>query len=266
MNRYAQKSENVWTGKPINKDAQAKSLHPKSNSRGLFPTLNRSTHVPQENPLADKMLSDVTKQEHRMGTSIMSIVYDGGVVMGADTRTSLGTYVANRVSDKIVPVSDNIYCCRCGSAADTQAVAAIVRYNLGVHSIELNAKPLVQTAANVFSSLLYKNKGSLSAGIICAGWDEQNGGSVYSVPGGGSLLKVPLTFMGSGSTYIYALADANYRENMTKEEAKKFVKNGISHAMARDGSSGGCIRLIVISKDGVEREFVPGNKVPSWDP
>lgn len=35
--------------------------------------------------------------------------------------------------------------------------------------------------------------------------------------------------------------------------------------MSRDGSSGGVIRLAVITKDGVERLFVPGNKLPGND-
>ena len=37
---------------------------------------------------------------------------------------------ANRVTDKLTHVHDRIYCCRSGSAADTQAVADIVHYNL----------------------------------------------------------------------------------------------------------------------------------------
>jgi 20S proteasome subunit beta 1 len=53
----------------------------------------------------------------------MGVVFDGGVVLGADSRTSTGSYVANRVSDKIVPLSDFIWSCRSGSASDTQAVA-----------------------------------------------------------------------------------------------------------------------------------------------
>ena len=32
-------------------------------------------------------------------------------------------YVANRVTDKLTPVMDRIYCCRSGSAIDTQAIA-----------------------------------------------------------------------------------------------------------------------------------------------
>jgi hypothetical protein len=35
-------------------------------------------------------------------------------------------------------------------------------------------------------------------------------------------------------------------------------------AMSRDGSSGGCIRMCVITKDKVERHFVPGDKLPKF--
>lgn len=58
--------------------------------------------------------------EHMLGTSIMAVSFPGGVVLGADSRTSTGSYVANRVSDKLTPCHDRIYCCRSGSAADTQ--------------------------------------------------------------------------------------------------------------------------------------------------
>ena len=48
-------------------------------------------------------------------TTIMACQYDGGVVLGADSRTSTGTYVANRASDKITQVTDNVWMCRSGS-------------------------------------------------------------------------------------------------------------------------------------------------------
>lgn len=49
----------------------------------------------------------------------------------------------------------------------------------------------------------------------------------------------------------YGHVDAEFKENMTKEEAQQFVRKAISHAMARDGSSGGVIRMVVIDKTGV---------------
>jgi hypothetical protein len=64
------------------------------------------------------------------GTTILALPFEGGVVVCADSRTSTGTYVANRVSDKLVQLSEYIYCCRSGSAADTQALTDYVHYYL----------------------------------------------------------------------------------------------------------------------------------------
>lgn len=36
--------------------------------------------------------------------------------------------------------------------------------------------------------------------------------------------------------------------------------------MARDGSSGGVIRMAIIDKNGVERMFIPGDQLPKhWE-
>lgn len=45
------------------------------------------------------------------------------------------TYVANRVSNKITRITDSVYCCRSGSAADTQALAEIVSYRMAMHEV-----------------------------------------------------------------------------------------------------------------------------------
>ena len=196
------------------------------------------------------------------GTTIMAVEYDGGVIMGADSRTSTGTYVANRVSDKLTQLSENIYCCRSGSAADTQAVSDYVRYYLAGHAIDIGKLPLVKTAGRLMRNIIYGNKDRLMASVIVAGWDPIEGGQVYTVPLGGVLTRQAVSIGGSGSTYIYGLVDGTYKKNMSKEECKAFVAKSIAHAMSRDGSSGGVIRLVCISKDGVEREFLPGNALP----
>jgi len=199
------------------------------------------------------------------GTTIMAVKYDGGVVLAADSRTSTGSYIANRVSDKLTAVHDRIYCCRSGSAADTQAVSDYARNSLQQHSIELGRLPKVHTAATIFRSLCYHNKNALLAGIIVAGWDEVNGGQVFAIPLGGTLIEKDFAIGGSGSTYIYGHVDAAYHPNMTKEESIEFAKKAVAHAMARDGSSGGVIRLVIIDKDGVDRQFVSGDALPFMD-
>merc|ERR1740139_763899 len=75
------------------------------------------------NGLRDQSLDttlDFLKQPVDMGTSIMAVAYDGGVIVGADSRTSTG-------------VDERIYVCRSGSAADTQAVSDYVTHYLNQH-------------------------------------------------------------------------------------------------------------------------------------
>ena len=67
---------------------------------------------------------------------------------------------------------------------------------------------------------------------------------------------------GSGSTYIYGFCDAYYRPGMTAAQCEEFVVKALSHAMARDGSSGGIIRTVKIDKAGAERKMIPGDKLP----
>ena len=50
---------------------------------------------------------------------------------------------------------------------------------------------------------------------------------------------------------------------MTEEEAKAFVVKALSFAMARDASSGGCIRTVTIDENGARRDFLPGSNVPA---
>ena len=49
------------------------------------------------------------------------------------------SYIANRVTDKLTRITDNVYCCRSGSAADTQAVADIVSYYMDLHRSSFSA-------------------------------------------------------------------------------------------------------------------------------
>lgn len=151
--------------------------------------------------------------------------------------------------------------------------------------IQLGEAPLVKTAANVFQGLCYNYRDQLSAGIICAGWDRRHGGQVFSIPLGGMCVRQPFAIGGSGSTYVFGYVDSHFKKGMNKEECAKFVLNSKSRrdlhlhhrrltnnyfftalalAMSRDGSSGGVVRLGIITKDGVERRLILGNELPRF--
>lgn len=78
---------------------------------------------------------------------------------------------------------------------------------------------------------------------------------MYSIPLGGSLHKQPFSIGGSGSTYIYGYCDANWKEDMTEEEGIKFVRGALQEAIKWDGSSGGVIRLVVLTSKGAVRHL-----------
>ena len=123
-------------------------------------------------------------------TTIMASTFEGGVVLAADTRTSTGNYVANRTSPKLTQLADNAFMCRSGVASDTQAIAGYVQYYIAQHEIELNDQTPVAVTANLVREISYKNKSQLGAGMIVAGWDKQQGASVFAIPMGGTCLKV----------------------------------------------------------------------------
>jgi 20S proteasome subunit beta 1 len=62
---------------------------------------------------------------------------------------------------------------------------------------------------------------------------------------------------GSGSVFIKGYFDANWRNDMTYEEAREFITSAVALACYRDESSGGVIRTISITKDKVTRDYIP---------
>jgi len=100
--------------------------------------------------------------------------------------------------------------------------------------------------------------------LIVAGYDARKGGQVFGIPIGGTLREQKWAVDGSGSTYIWGLMDAEYKDGMTREEAEAFAVSSIAAAMARDGSSGGLIRLVTINASGVTHRTVQGSEIPLY--
>jgi 20S proteasome subunit beta 1 len=77
----------------------------------------------------------------------MAITFKDGVILGADSRTTTGAYIANRVTDKLTQVHE--------------AVADIVQYYLESYGTANSEPPTTQTAAALFQELCYTNKDGL---------------------------------------------------------------------------------------------------------
>ena len=166
-------------------------------------------------------------------------------------------FVGNKCSDKLEPIHHRIYCQRSGTSSHTSTIARYVRHYLEIQANELGNYPPVKSAASIMREIIFNNRNSLSASMICSGWDPYNGFQIYAVNQTGFKNEGDYAVGGSGSVFITGFMDANFKTGMTRAAAKEFLKSCISLACYRDGSSGGCIRLVDITQDKVEREFHP---------
>ena len=148
--------------------------------------------------------------------------------------------------------------------------------------METGQVPLVNTAAYLAKSVIYNNRERFSASLIVSGWDKLKGGQVskqfkimlllsdwlhfyqfkvYVVPLSGMVVRKNIHISGSGSVYAMGYLDANYKPGLSKNECLELVKNAVALAIARDGSSGGCIRYAIVTEKGVERNVILNDAV-----
>ena len=182
-------------------------------------------------------------------------------MLAADSRTSSGVYVANRVADKIWPISKNIFALKSGSAADTQFILQNTKDYVSQFAIEYGDKPLVKVAARMVQQFQYEYKDHLSAAVIVCGVDKVEGAQIYSVGLGGSMVRQDIVLSGSGSAFIYGFVDTHFRPNMSRQDAKEFLKKAVTLAMYRDNSSGCIIRTIDINDEGFSRDVFTFNSL-----
>lgn len=103
-----------------------------------------------------------------------------GVVLGADTRSTAGTVVADKNCEKIHPITDKIFCCGAGTAADCEMVTAMVSSSMKLHSYATGRPARVVTVKTMLSQHLFKYQGHVGAALVLGGVDL-NGPHLYSV-------------------------------------------------------------------------------------
>ncbi len=173
------------------------------------------------------------------------------MVLGADTRSTAGTTVADKNCEKIHFIAPNIYCCGAGTAADTENVTGMVSSQLELHRYNSGRDSRVITAMTLLKSHLFRYQGHVSAALVLGGVDL-NGPHLFTVYPHGSTDSLPYATMGSGSLNAMAVFEDGYKDDMTKEEAIDLVTKSIRAGVYNDLGSGSNVDLCVITKDGVD--------------
>ena len=186
----------------------------------------------------------------KTGTTIAGLTFAGGVVLGADTRSTGGSEVAEKNCEKIHNLAPNIYCCGAGTAADTEKTTDMVRSNLDLLRLEQHGtQSRVVTACTHLKRFLHSYQGHISAALVLGGCDVQ-GPHVYQIYPHGSTGKLPYTTMGSGSLAAMAVFESAWRSDLTEAQAIQLVQRAIGAGIFNDLGSGSNCDICVIRTDG----------------
>lgn len=188
----------------------------------------------------------------KTGTTIVGLVYKDGVVLGADTRATGGSEVADKNCEKIHYLAPNIYCCGAGTAADTEKTTELIASQLELLRMNTGGtQSRVVTACTTLKRMLYRYQGHVSAALVLGGCDI-NGPHVYQIYPHGSTGKLPYTTMGSGSLAAMSVFETGWTEDMSEEEAVELVKRAILAGIFNDLGSGSNVDTCVIRMDGTK--------------
>jgi len=189
----------------------------------------------------------------KTGTTIAGIVFDKGVVLGADTRATSGPIVAQKNCEKIHYIAPNIYCCGAGTAADTENVTEMISSQLTLMRLNTSSQSRVVMALTRLKRYLFRYMGYVSAALVLGGVDS-TGPHLHTVWPHGSTSTVPFVTMGSGSLAAMAVFESEYtrKEQINEEQAMEMVKKAILSGIMNDLGSGSNVDLCVITAEKTE--------------
>jgi len=186
------------------------------------------------------------------GTTTVGVVCSDGVILGTDTRATMGSYVASKHAKKVYKITDRLAMTIAGGVAVAQRIVEILRINATLFELEKNRPMPVQSAARLVSNVLFQNREvgrPLPMQALIGGYDE-TGAHVFNLDPFGSVTEENMVSTGSGSPLAYGVLEAQYREGRTIKDMIPIVVEAIDSAMKRDVASGDSFDVAVIDGEG----------------
>ncbi|KAL0919712.1 hypothetical protein M5K25_011827 [Dendrobium thyrsiflorum] len=196
----------------------------------------------------------------KTGTTIVGLIFEDGVILGADTRATEGPIVADKNCEKIHYMAPNIYCCGAGTAADTEAVTDMVSSQLQLHRYATGRESRVVTTLTLLKSHLFSYQGYVSAALVLGGVDV-TGPHLHTVYPHGSTDTLPFATMGSGSLAAMAVFESKYKEGLSREEGIQLVSEAICSGIFNDLGSGSNVDVCVITKG--KTDYLRNHQLPN---
>lgn len=187
----------------------------------------------------------------KTGTTTLGIICKDAVVIATEKKATMGYLVESKEAQKMYKLDDHIGLTIAGSVGDAQAIVRIMRAQFKLYKLE-RGPITVKAAATLMSNILQGSKYYPYMNMfLLAGYDSR-GPQVFSIDAiGGSSTKDKFYSTGSGSPFAYGVLEAEFKENISKEDAVALAIRAIKSAVERDIASGGKgFAVAIIDKDG----------------
>jgi proteasome beta subunit len=184
------------------------------------------------------------------GTTTMGVVCRDGIVLGTDTRATMGTFIAHKKAKKVYPIDEHVAMTIAGGVADAQTVVEVLRANSKLYKFEKGLPIPISAVARLAANVLFSSRYfPFVLQSIIGGVDDQ-GPHIFALDPLGSVTEEKCVSTGSGSPVAYGVLEPAYKEDMSMKEATTLVVRAVNSAMKRDSASGDSFDVAVISKEG----------------
>jgi proteasome beta subunit len=195
-----------------------------------------------------------TSEAVKTGTSTIGITFDGGVVVGADHRATMGHFIANKSVQKLFRIADNMALTTAGLVGHAQSLARTLAAELRLYELKQGNLMTVKGAATLTANILVGRPHYVQ--LLIVGVDD-SGPSVYSIDSAGGSIPDVYCATGSGSPYMYGVLEDQYREGMTEKSALQVAAKSLLASAQRDAASGNGMDLAVITADNGFQQLSP---------
>lgn len=184
-------------------------------------------------------------------TTTVGLVFKNGVVLGTDSRATMGRMIACKDAQKVYRLTDNIAMTTAGGVGDAQTLVRNLSAEFNLMQLRSGKPVNIKAAATFLSNVLSNNRGfPFEVQLLLAGVDN-NGPSLFSVDAVGGVTKEVVTSTGSGSPTAFGVLEDRFKPEMDEKDAIALARRAVESAKARDSASGNAIQICVITKDGL---------------
>jgi len=183
--------------------------------------------------------------EARHGTTVLAIRYAEGVVMAGDRRATAGFSIASRRIEKVFPADDSSGVAIAGAAGPAVDLVRLFQTQLE-HYEKIEGEILsLEGKANQLSQLVRANLPAAMQGFVVvplfAGFDDRRGeGRVFSFDvTGGKYEETDFQAQGSGGVHARNWIKAQWRAEISRDDAVDLALRGLFAAADEDAATGG---------------------------